>query len=183
MEIDFTALPMENLTLSGGMAYVDAQIEEFEGAGCTFGQSFRGVGYKGQTSCGNAPATQDLGGGVLPATPEWKFTLAASYLITLTSIPFDLEINGNYRYQDKVQYVIEQDIYTTQDGYGILDLSLVALDHSDHYTVTLFTKNVFDDWYLTSVNAFATTFTPNGYGHQVPRYAQRTFGVEARYRW
>ena len=183
VEIDFTALPMENLTLSGGMAYVDAQIEEFEGAGCTFGQSFRGVGYKGQTSCGNAPATQDLRGGVLPATPEWKFTLAASYLIPLTSMPFDLEINGNYRYQDKVQFVIEQDIYTTQDGYGILDLSLVALDHSDHYTVTLFTKNVFDDWYLTSVNAFATTFTPNGYGHQVPRYAERTFGVEARYRW
>ena len=183
VEIDFTALPMENLTLSGGMAYVDAKIKEFEGAGCTFGQSFRGVGYKGQTTCGGTTATQDLSGGVLPATPEWKFTLAASYLIPLTSMPFDLEVNGNYRYQDKVQFVIEQDAYTTQDSYGILDLSLVALDHSDHYTVTLFTKNVFDEWYLTSVNSFVSTFTPNGYGHQVPRYAERTFGVEARYRW
>ncbi len=183
VEIDFTALPMENLTLSGGMAYVDAKIKEFEGAGCTFGQSFRGVGYKGQTTCGGTTATQDLSGGVLPATPEWKFTLAASYLIPLTSMPFDLEVNGNYRYQDKVQFVIEQDAYTTQDSYGILDLSLVALDHSDHYTVTLFTKNVFDQWYLTSVKSFVTIFTPNGYGHQVPRYAERTFGVEARYRW
>jgi iron complex outermembrane receptor protein len=183
VEIDFTALPMENLRLTGGMAYIDAEIKSFEGAGCSFGQSFRGVGYKGQTTCADRPGTQNLSGGDLPATPEWKFTLSASYLIPLQSMPFDLEINGNYRYQDQVQFLIEQDIYTTEDDYGILDLSLVAVDHADHYTVTLFTKNVFDEWYVTSINAFADTFTPNGYGHAVPRYAERTFGVEARYRW
>jgi hypothetical protein len=98
-------------------------------------------------------------------------------------MPFDMAINGNYRYQDEVQFLIEQDEYTTEDSYGILDLSLVLLDHSEHYTVTLCTKNVFDEWYVTRVNAFADTFTPNGYGHQVPRYAERTFGVEGRYRW
>ena len=183
VEIDFTALPVENLRLSGGLAYIDAEIKEFEGAGCSFGQSFRGVGYKGQTTCGDRPGTQDLSGGDLPATPEWKLTLAASYFIPLPSMPFDLSVNGNYSYQDEVQFLIEQDEYTTEDDYGILDLSLVLDDHSDHYTVTLFTKNVFDEWYVTRVNSFVDTFTPNGYGHQVPRYAERTFGVEARYRW
>ena len=183
VEVDFSTIPVENLTLSGGVAYVDAQIEEFAGADCSFGQSFRGVGYKGQTTCADNPSRQNLSGGVLPATPEWKLTLAASYLIPLQSMPFDLAINGNYRYQDEVQFLIEQDVYTTEDDYGILDLSLVALDHSGHYTVTLFTKNVFDEWYVTSINAFPDTFTPNGYGHQVPRYAERTFGVEGRYRW
>ena len=183
VEIDFTALPMENLTISGGMAYIDAQINEFQGAGCSFGQTYRGVGYKGQTTCADSPATQDLSGGDLPATPEWKFTLSASFLVPLTSAPFDLALNGNYRYQDEVQYLIEQDVNTTQDGYGILDLSMVALDHNEHYTVTLFTKNVFDEWYVSSINSLVGTFTPNGYAHQVPRYAERTIGVEARYRW
>lgn len=169
--------------MTGGIAYVDAQINEFQGAGCSFGQSFRGVGYKGQTTCADSPATQNLGGGDLPSTPEWKFTLAASYLIPLQSMPFDLSVNGNYRYQDKVQYTIEQDQYTTEDDYGILDLSLVALDHEEHYTLTLFAKNVFDEWYVSGIGSLPGNFTPNGYGHQVPRYAERTFGVEARYRW
>ena len=183
VEVDFTALPMENLTVTGGIAYVDAQINEFQGAGCSFGQSFRGVGYKGQTTCADSPATQNLGGGDLPSTPEWKFTLAASYLIPLQSMPFDLSVNGNYRYQDEVQYTIEQDQYTTEDDYGILDLSLVALDHEDRYTLTLFAKNVFDEWYVSGIGSLPANFTPNGYGHQVPRYAERTFGVEARYLW
>ena len=183
VEIDFTALPMENLTLSGGVAYVDAQIKKFDRAGCSFGQSFRGIGYKNQATCGDQPATQNLRGGVLPATPKWKFTMAASYLVPLSSMPFDLEINGNYRFQDKVQFSISQDIYETQDSFGVLDLSLAALDHSDHYTVTLFTKNVFNEWFLNNITALPSNFTPNGYGHQVPRYAERTFGIEARYRW
>ncbi|CAA0111774.1 Pesticin receptor [Halioglobus japonicus] len=183
VEVDFTALPLENLTVSGGMAYVDAQINEFEGAGCSFGQSFRGVGYKGQTTCGDNPATQNLGGGDLPSTPKWKFTLAASYLIPLQSMPFDLSVNGNYRYQDEVQFRIEQDVNTTEDAYGILDLSLVALDHEEHYTVTLFTKNVFDEWHVSTIASLPGNFTPNGYAQQVPRYAERTFGVEVRYLW
>ena len=98
-------------------------------------------------------------------------------------MPFDLSVNGNYRYQDEVQYTIEQDQYTTEDDYGILDLSLVALDHEDRYTLTLFAKNVFDEWYVSGIGSLPANFTPNGYGHQVPRYAERTFGVEARYLW
>jgi iron complex outermembrane receptor protein len=183
VEVDFTALPMENLTLSGGFAYVDAQIKEFKDGGCSFGQSFRGVGYKGQTTCANSPGTQDLDGGDLPSAPEWKLTLAASYWIPLESMPFDLSVNGNYRWQDEVQYLIEQDEYTTQDSFGVLDLSLVVEDKSEHYTVTLFTKNVFDEWYVSSIGSLVNTFTPNGYGHRVPRYSERTFGVEGHYRW
>lgn len=183
VEIDFTARPMENLTLFGGLAYIKAEIKEFKGGPCSFGQSFRGVGYQGQASCGLSPAVQDLGGGDLPESPDWRFTLAANYLIPLADLPFDLAVKGNYRYQDEIQFLIEQDEYTTEDSYGILDLSLVLEDKSEHYTLTAFVKNVTDEWYVSSIAAGADIFTPNGYVHQLPRYAERTLGLEARYRW
>lgn len=183
IEIDFTARPMENLTLFGGLAYIKAEISEFKGGPCSFGQGFRGIGYQGQTTCGLRPAEQDLDGGDLPESPDWKFTLAANYLIPLADMPFDLAVKGNYRYQDDIQFLIEQDEYTTQDAYGILDLSLVIEDKSEHYTVTAFMKNVTDEWYVTSIASGVATFTPNGYVHQVPRYAERIVGIEGRYRW
>jgi iron complex outermembrane receptor protein len=183
VEIDLTARPLENLTLFGGLAYIDAEIVEFKDGPCSFGQSFRGVGYLGQTTCSLRPAVQDLDGGDLPQAPDWKLTLAANYLVPLDEMPFDLALKGNYRYQDEVQFLIEQDEYTTQDSYGILDLSLALEDKSDHYTVTLFVKNVTDKWYVSRIVAGADTFTPNGYVHQVPRYAERTVGIEGRYRF
>ena len=183
LEIDFTARPVENLTLFGGVAFIDAEIVKFKDGPCSFGQTFRGVGYEGQTSCAERPAIQDLDGGDLPESPDWKFTLAANYLIPLQSMPFDMALKGNYRYQDDIQFLIEQDEYTTEDAYGILDLSIALEDKSEHYTVTAFVRNVTDQWYVDGIGSFVDTFTPNGYGHNVPRYAERTFGVEGRYRW
>lgn len=183
VEVDFTARPLENLTLFGGIAFIDAEIVTFKDGPCSFGQTFRGVGYQGQASCAQRPAIQDLDGGELPESPDWKFTLAANYLIPLQSMPFDLALKGNYRYQDDIQFLIEQDEYTTEDAYGILDVSVALEDKSEHYTVTAFVRNLTDQWYVDGIAAFADTFTPNGYGHNVPRYAERTFGVEGRYRW
>lgn len=183
LEIDFTARPIENLTLFGGLAFIDAEIKEFSDGPCSFGQSFRGIGYQGQTTCADRPATQDLDGGDLPESPDWKLTLAANYLVPLESMPFDLALKGNYRYQDEVQFLIEQDRYTTEDEYGILDLSVALEDKAEHYTVTAFVKNALDEWYVSAVAATVSTFVPNGYVHRVPRYAERTFGLEARYRW
>ncbi len=183
IEIDFTAKPTENLTLFGGLAYIDAKIVEFKDGPCSFGQSFRGAGFKGETGCALSPAIQDLDGGDLPESPDWKLTLAANYFVPLENVPFDMAVKGNYRYQDDIQFLIEQDTYTQQSAYGILDLSLALEDNSDRYSLTFFVKNVMDKWYVNSVNAGADTFTPNGYVHQVPRYAERTFGIEGRYRW
>jgi len=183
VEIDFTALVTENLTLFGGLAYVDGEIKEFKGGPCTFGQSFRGIGYLGQTSCSERPAVQDLDGGDLPESPDWKLVLAANYAISLETMPFNLALKGNYRWQDDTQFVVEQDENTVQDAYGILDLSVAFEDKDEHYTVTLFAKNVTDEWHVSYIAAGADTFTPNGYVHQVPRYAERIFGVEGRYRW
>jgi iron complex outermembrane receptor protein len=183
IEIDFMAQPTENLSLFGGIAYIDAEIISFEDGSCSFGQGFRGVGYEGQESCGDRPAVQDLDGGELPQSPDWKLTLAANYRIPLESMGFDAVLKANFRAQDDVQFDISQDTEMVQEAYEVLDLSVALEDKNDHYTVTAFVKNVMDDFYTTSIASYSDTFTPNGYGHRVPRYHERTAGVEVRYRW
>lgn len=183
IEIDFMARPTENLTLFGGFAFIDAEIKSFANASCNFGQSFRDVGYLGQTSCGDNPATQDLSGGELPFSPDWKFNVSANYRIPSASLSFDTVLKANFRAQDEILFDISQDDFQRQDSYEVLNVSVTLEDKNDNYEVTLFAHNVLDEFYVTGIGAFADVFTPNGYGHTVPRYHERTFGVEFRYRW
>lgn len=183
IEIDFMAQPTENLSLFGGLALIDAEINSFEGAGCSFGQSFRDIGYNGQTSCGDNPATQDLSGGELPQSPDWKVNLSVNYRLPLENTSFDTVLKASFNAQDDVLQNISQDPYFRKDSYEVLNFSVSIQDKSDSYDVTVFAKNVLDEFYPGTIAGFADTFTPNGYGHTVPRYSQRTFGLEFRYRW
>ena len=47
----------------------------------------------------------------------------------------------------------------------------------------MFVKNVFDEDYATLIFAHAQELIPHGYIHYVPKYAQRTAGVELSYRF
>ena len=61
LELDVTALVTENLRLSGGVAFIDATIEEYDLGKCSSGQELRGECPDG---------VQDLSGGDLPYSPR-----------------------------------------------------------------------------------------------------------------
>ncbi|MEH6583337.1 MAG: TonB-dependent receptor [Halioglobus sp.] len=183
IEIDFMAQPTENLSLFGGVAFIDAKIDSYENGPCSFGQEFRGVGYRGQTTCGDSPANQDLSGGALPFSPDWKLTLAANYVIGLDTMPFDLILKANYRIQDDILYAIDQDRYQVQESYDVLDASVMLRDKDDHYSVSLFVKNALDEGYVQSITAQNENLIPNGYIQFQPRNFDRQFGLELRYNW
>lgn len=193
LEIDFIAQVSESLSLFGGLSLIEAEIDSYLNGPCSFSQQTRGVGFNGQTGCevqpaspgGGAPAprVQDLSGGELPDSPDWKFTLAANYFMPLERWPFDLVFKANYRIQDDVQYRIEQDRFTIQESYDVLDFSVELKDKNERYSVNAFVKNVLDDFHVTSINATNENIIPNGYSQQVPKTARRTAGIEFRYRW
>ena len=81
IELDFTALITANLRLSGGIAFVDASIVDYKEGPCSFGQQFRG-------ECPNG--VQDLSGGDMPFSPDWKGSLTAQYTIELDT-SFDVD--------------------------------------------------------------------------------------------
>ncbi len=188
LEVDFSGLLTENLSITGGFAFIDAEIENYPGGPCSFTQEVRGVGFRGQTTCARPedptqPRQQDLSGGELPNSPDWKFTLGANYTIPLDDASFDIILKGSYRIQDDVQYGLQQEEQTIQESYDVLDFSLVFQDKDDRYTATAFVKNVLDEFYVTSIAGQNENIILNGYQHRVPKTANRTFGFEFRYKW
>jgi iron complex outermembrane receptor protein len=172
VEIEFLAQPLDNWSLSGGFAYTDGTIEDYKEGNCSGGQIARGECPGG---------TQDLSGGRLPQTPKWKLNLATDYTIELERAPFDLILGANLRAQDDVLYGLSQDPYTQQDDYAVIDLRTVLVGRDRGYRVTAFVKNVTDKNYASLIFANSADIQPNAYIQLVPKYAERTAGIELRY--
>jgi iron complex outermembrane receptor protein len=172
VEVEFMAQPLENWTISGGFAYTDATIDDYPNANCSGGQKSRGECPDG---------FQDLSGGQLPQTPKWKLNLNTDYTIALEKVPFDLIFGANIRSQDDVLYDLSQDKYSEQDAYTIVDLRAVLAGTEQGYRITAFVKNVFDKNYASLIFANSEVLQPNTYIQLVPKYANRTAGIEVRY--
>ena len=172
VEIEFLAQPMDAWTISGGMTYTDATIDDYPNGNCSGGQRFRG-------ECPNN--FQDLSGGDLPYIPKWKLNLSTDYTIQLENAPFDVILGANLRSQDDVLYELSQDDYTRQDAYSIVDIRTVLAGKNAGYRVTAFVKNLFDTNYASLIYANPPPLLAHGYIHYVPKYANRTVGMEVRY--
>jgi iron complex outermembrane receptor protein len=173
LEVDFLAQVTENLRLSGGVAFIDAKIDDYPGGPCSDGQKFRG-------ECPNG--LQDLSGGDLPFSPDWKASLTASYILRLDN-SFDVVLKGSVRAQDEVLYSLTQDENTIEDSYSIWDASVVFEGHSDRWDATVFVKNIGDEFYASSIISPPSFALPNGYNHRYSKLAGRNYGLEMRYRW
>ena len=57
------------------------------------------------------------------------------------------------------------------------------IDKDDRWDANFYVKNVFDEFYVAGIGSTLDLFIPNGYLQQVPKYAERTAGMEVRYRW
>lgn len=173
VEVDILAQLNERARLSGGLAFIDAEIEEYPAGPCSGGQIFRG-------ECPNG--LQDLSGGDLPFTPRWKGSLALSYDVPLTDTVM-MVLKGSVRAQDEVQYSLSQDPNTVGDSYAIYDAAVVFEATDDRWDAKLFVNNLFDEFYPSAMSGSNASILPNGYSHRYSKNAERIFGVEARYRW
>ena len=172
VEVEFISQPTDNWSIAGGIAYTDATIEDYPEGNCSAGQKFRGECPDG---------FQDLSGGRLPYTPEWKLNLSTTYVFTMEQAPFEVILGANIRAQDDVLYGLSQDEYTVQDAYTVVDVRGALAGKKQRYQFTAFVKNLFDEDYASLIFGQGAEFIPHGYIHLVPKYAQRTAGVELSY--
>ena len=160
-ELDFLALPFDNFTLSGGIAYTDAQVDKYF------------------TPPGQTPQIES--GTKLPLAPEWKASVSAEYRFELDMI--DIVPNLLYVYTDD-QYadLITKSNKAQQDlvlipAYSTVDLSVAFADKDDRYRLTLIGRNLTDE-------SYAAMITRGGPGNaprlQIPREADRYFGAQFR---
>jgi iron complex outermembrane recepter protein len=162
VELDLLFQPVNDLTFSGGVAYTDAQVDQFK------------------VPPGGSPTAVIPSGTPLGFAPKWKGSLGADYRIrTGGAIDVQLGAQGSYQSSQIAQNDPSQVIRdaTTIDGYGLVDLSAGIVDVDDRFRLTLQVKNVFDQSFAASI----VSGGPGGsYRYIIPREADRYFGVIGR---
>jgi len=150
-EVDFTWQPLENLRISGGLSSIEAEIDSFN---CPIGESGLDV----------------------PFSPDLKYSLNANYVMNFSNM--DVIINASFVHTDEQTSGLPnnngvQNPVSILPDYDILDASVAFSFSEDKYRVTLIGKNLGDE-------SFITTGGADGFRFQIPRSADRHFGVSFR---
>lgn len=153
-EADLVVNPIDGLNLRASAAYADARVKEFNPNPTT-----------------NAPDARN--GTKLPLAPEFVYTIGGDYTRELGGVT--LYLNTDYRHTSTQWSDLGQAASTRIDPYGILNASVGFSDPDDKYRVTLHARNVTDESYVL-LNL------ENGRRLQIPRDADRYFGVSLRIR-
>lgn len=152
-EADLIVNPIDGLNLRASGAYADARVKEFNANPLT-----------------NAPSA--INGTQLPLAPKFVYTLGADYTTDLGDAAV-MYLNTDFRHTS-TQF---SDLGEAGqiDPYGMLNASVGFSDPEDKYRVTFHARNIADVGYvLLNVE--------NGRRLQIPRDADRYFGVSLRAR-
>ncbi|WP_394731240.1 TonB-dependent receptor [Altererythrobacter sp. GH1-8] len=152
VEVDLLAVPVDGLTLRASGAYADARVKEFNPNPDT-----------------NAPDARN--GTQLPLAPKFVYTLGANY---------ETDLGGFRLYADTdFRHVSSQFSDLGEGGpidpYGIWNASIGFSDEDDRYRLTFHARNLTDE-------SYALLNVGNGQRLQIPRDADRYFGVSLRVR-
>lgn len=160
-ELDLIWNPAADVTLSGGIAYTDARVDEFRQP-------------SGNVTGVIAPGTR------LAYAPEWKGSLAGDWRIR-TGGAIDFGLNGALSWQsEQISQFDANPVVrdaTTIGAYALVDLGISVIDSRDRFRLGLQVKNLFDESFAAAI----TTGGPGGdYRYIIPREADRYFGVIGR---
>ncbi len=166
LEAEFAASPTDLLDLNIGLAWIDAKIDEFPGAPC----------YAGQTAAqGCVGGVQDVSGGELPYSPDFRVTFYGRHTVPFESLPFDGYVQASGYWQDEMNFGLSQAPVAQADSRAIINASIGITDKSGRYQASLFVNNVFDEFYVTSITPF--NLFGNAVFQTVPRDHQRYAGI------
>jgi len=166
VEVEFLWSPIENLSIGGGFASIDATIDRFN---CPL-DPLTGLPLP-PTVC-TARSGLDV-----PFAPDLKYTLNGSWSYPLAN-GNEFFVNGNYVFTDEQQSGLPNNTGVVSPAqilpdYNIINLNAGLSFSDDRFRVTLIGKNLGDESYVT-------TFSGDGFRYQLPRDADRYFGISFR---
>ncbi len=169
-EIDMLYRPSDDFSLSGGVAYTDAKVDQFR-------------------LPPGAPITDQIPNGTqLPFSPKWKASLGSSYTIRTGGFA-DVELGAQGSYQSSQLALLVASPLIRQNGtikdYGLLDLSIALVGKDDRFRISFLAKNVFDTSFAAAISDGGPLSAGNtgssSYRYIIPREADRYFGINARF--
>ena len=179
VEVEASARIMDDLSISGSAIYDDVKIRKFPGAQCFPGQT---LAQGCNPGVGGAPATQNLAGFRPAQAPKWKATATFDFAPDIAGWPVRPVVQGNYVYQSKVNYSINQDPQTVQGGFGIANFSLGFRTQDKRLEVMGFVNNAFDKHYAANLfNSLGNFNNLRATQSLVPRDFARYGGVRVSF--
>ncbi|MEL7110713.1 MAG: TonB-dependent receptor [Pseudomonadota bacterium] len=164
LELDLQWFPTEELTLTASAAFNDATIKEFN---CPV-----------DPTTGTAPANCTTRSGLdLFFSPDVNYTLGWDYERPLANGKA-VFFNGSFAHIDEQNSLLPGTDGTFSPNsllpdYDLLDASLGISLGDGAYRVAFVGKNLLDE-------SFVTTFSGDGFRYQIPREADRYFGINLR---
>ena len=157
LEIEFTALLAENLTLHANLGWLDTEYDSF-----VLDRNLDGI-------------LEDFSGRDVVRSPDITGGIAINYDQDLGDRG-SIQYNLNYLYEDENVYYYNDDIGeqfdTILEERTILGASVTWRDAEERYFVSVFGKNLTDDRYQTAAQAVGVLWTFSNYG------PPRTVGVQ-----
>lgn len=159
-EADLLWQATENLVINAGFASVSAEIDQFN---CPIGDD----------TC------SDRSGLPVPFAPELKYSVGAEYVQEMDNM--NVIYNASYVYTDEQvtnlpRSAVDADPFSGAwflPDYGLLNASVAFSFRDDQYRISLIGKNLTDE-------SFFTTYSGDNFRYQVPRDADRYFGIQFR---
>jgi iron complex outermembrane receptor protein len=161
-ELDVIFQPIEDLNISGGLAYTDAQVDKF------------------RVPPGGNPALVIPSGTPLAYAPEFKGTLGVDYRVRTGGF-VDLGLGVQTSFQSEQLSLFDANPVVRQagiiDAYELVDVSVALIHPDDRFKLSFQVRNLFDKSFAASI----VSGGPGGsFRYIIPREADRYFGVTGR---
>jgi iron complex outermembrane receptor protein len=187
LELEALIRPASTLRISAGLTYSRTRIREFVNGPCFSGQAVvataPGAGAPLQcASNGTAAAadnTQNLQGGRIPNSPDFRVTLNARWTPDVEG-PVKPFAQVGVVTQSDALFALNQNPGTNQDGYSLVNASIGA-DFAEQFELTLFVRNLFDTNYASAIFEGPVNNAPGTFFQILPRDASRYFGATLRF--
>jgi iron complex outermembrane receptor protein len=177
LELSFSALLTDNLTVNGAATFMDAKFDSFANAPCYPFQGVAGGCVDVDGSGTQNPAdTQDLSGNPLRNAPDFSYNLSANYERPVTASGWLFSANSNFYYRDDVTFAFNGDPRQESGSVSRVNAALGLESPNGTTKVSLFAKNLFDQEYpLTVIGADGD---PNGSNQFLPYDYARVIGIK-----
>ncbi|WP_066817048.1 TonB-dependent receptor [Sphingomonas mali] len=138
-EVEFTALPFEGLTISGGVTYNHTKYVNLPGIPCYYGQP---TGTSGTNVC-LPDGTTDVSGNQLSNAPRWTTAVTARYEhpVSSTLVGF---MQGDVYHRSSFKFSQTLDPQTRVGASAIVGLSAGVRTADGKVSLTAFVRNLLD---------------------------------------
>ena len=162
IEMDLNYRPTRNTTIAGGLAVTDAHVVEFKAA-------------PGAAAGDIIPTGTKLG-----YAPTWKGSLSAEQRIPTGGFA-DLVLSSSMNFQSEQLSLFAPNAVQRQLGtipaYALVNATVALVDPDEAWKLSFIVRNLFDKSYAAAIINGGVS---GSYRYQIPRDADRYWGVSAR---